>query len=85
MFLLSASQSLRLEGVKVPDEGEGLQGTVIAGLDPAIHKETGSVAVVRWIPGSSPGMTCTAGARRIVHSLLQRPRCYGGDVIERVL
>ena len=30
---------------------------VIAGLDPAIHKETGNVPVVRWIPGSSPGMT----------------------------
>ena len=30
---------------------------VIAGLDPAIYKETGSVLGVRWIPGSSPGMT----------------------------
>ena len=30
---------------------------VIAGLDPAIHKETSRGFVERWIPGSSPGMT----------------------------
>lgn len=28
---------------------------VIAGLDPAIHKETGRVLAMRWIPGSQPG------------------------------
>ncbi|MBP3346603.1 MAG: hypothetical protein J6L86_06220, partial [Alphaproteobacteria bacterium] len=31
--------------------------SVIAGLDPAIHREGSRVPVVGWIPGSSPGMT----------------------------
>ena len=57
-----------------------------SGCDPRIHEETGTVPIERWIAGSKSGndnkkglrMTCTAGARRIVRSLLQRPRCYGG-------
>ena len=47
----------------VPDEGEGLQGTVILrlssyvilGLDPRIHEETGTVPIERWIAGSKSG------------------------------
>ncbi|MDY4840836.1 MAG: hypothetical protein SO314_00520 [Alphaproteobacteria bacterium] len=39
-------------------------------FDPAIHKEISNVPVVRWILGSSPRMTCTAGARQVVSSLL---------------
>ena len=38
----------------MPDEGEGLQGTVILGLDPRIHEETSRVLVARWIAGSHP-------------------------------
>ena len=40
-------------------------------FDPAIHKETGKVSVVRWILGASPRMTCTTGARRVVSAVLQ--------------
>ena len=36
-------------GKKVP------QSTVILGLDPRIHEETGTVPVVRWIAGSKSG------------------------------
>jgi hypothetical protein len=47
----------------VPDGGMVLQGTVILrlsstvilGLDPRIHEETGTVPVVRWIAGSKSG------------------------------
>ena len=34
---------------------EGHKGTVILGLDPRIHKETGRVLVVGWIAGSKSG------------------------------
>ncbi|MBP3346949.1 MAG: hypothetical protein J6L86_08005 [Alphaproteobacteria bacterium] len=69
----------------MPNERLCFEAFVILGLDPRIHKEISTVPVERWIAGSSPamtikknpGMTCTAGARQIVRSLLQRPRCYG--------
>ena len=32
-----------------------LSSTVILGLDPRIHKETGRVLIVRWIAGSKSG------------------------------
>ena len=35
--------------------GMVLQGNVILGLDPRIHKETSKVPVGRWIAGSKPG------------------------------
>ena len=43
---------------------EVLRSTVILGLDPRIHKETGRLLVVRWIPGSSPGMTKTKKSKK---------------------
>ena len=39
----------------------GFKALSLPDFDPAIHEETGTVPVVRWIPGASPGMTCTAG------------------------
>ena len=35
--------------------GGVLQGNVILGLDPRIHKETSTVPIGRWIAGSKPG------------------------------
>ena len=60
---------------------------VIAGLDPAIHEETSTVPVVRWIPGSSPGMTIkkrpgvtrTAGGARFMQSF-RKPRPNVGGI-----
>ena len=39
--------------------------SVIAGLDPAIHREGSRVPVERWIPGSSPGMTKNKNSPRV--------------------
>ena len=47
----------------MPDEGEGLQGTVILrlssyvilGLDPKIHKDKSIMLVSLWIAGSKSG------------------------------
>ena len=79
MFLLSASPVPLLA-----KRGELFLSTVIAGLDPAIHVNKFTLLLI-WIPGSKPGdddkkikcpgMTCTAGARRVDNIVPQRPRC----------
>ena len=76
----------------VPDEGEGLQGTVILrlssyvilGLDPRIHEETGTVPIERWIAGSKSGNDNKKEPGddrydrwRTFYAMLQRPRCSG--------
>ncbi|MBQ8631452.1 MAG: hypothetical protein IJ479_07005, partial [Alphaproteobacteria bacterium] len=56
--------------------------SVIAGLDPAIHREGSRVPVERWIPGSSPGMTKNKNSPRVTknkkhcHSECNEEACF---------
>ena len=80
-----------LAGVMGGDGCAGAEGgrtpipfsTVIAGLDPAIHRPWMN-GFLRWMPGSSPGMT-TRGTVTSVRYLTQGAvgLIYGGGVAER--
>ena len=79
-FVLCLETCVALTGFEVE---KVLRNTVILGLDPRIHKETGRVPVVRWIAGPHPqgdvkGNDPCDGRRSVGGNVLQRPRCSGG-------